>query len=127
MSELDDKLNSILSNPAMMQQIMSLAQALNQSDSQQPKQNPAAPPPPQQSAEPVPREVPLNPNLLGKIANLMQRGSIDKNQESLLRALGPYLSQQKLQKLERAMHAAKMAGVASEMVNLRGQSPFARR
>ena len=127
MSELDEKLNSILSNPAMMQQIMSLAQALNQSDSQQPKQNPAAPPPPQQSAEPVPRETPLNPNLLNKIANLMQRGSIDKNQESLLRALGPYLSKQKLQKLERAMHAAKMAGVASEMVNLRGQSPFARR
>ena len=127
MSELDDKLNSILSNPAMMQQIMALAQTLNQSDSQQPKQNPAAPAPPQQSAEPVPRETPLNPNLLNKIANLMQRGSIDKNQESLLRALGPYLSKQKLQKLERAMHAAKMAGVASEMVNLRGQSPFARR
>lgn len=127
MSELDDKLNSILSNPAMMQQIMSLAQALNQSDSQQPKPNPAAPPPPQQSTEPVPREATLNPNLLSKIANLMQRGSIDKNQESLLRALAPYLSKQKLQKLERAMHAAKMAGVASEMVNLRGQSPFPRR
>ena len=38
MSELDDKLNSILSNPAMMQQIMSLAQALNQSEAQQPPQ-----------------------------------------------------------------------------------------
>ena len=29
MSELDDKLNSILNNPQMMQQIMSLAQSMN--------------------------------------------------------------------------------------------------
>lgn len=125
MSELDDKLNSILSNPAMMQQIMALAQTLNQSDSQQQKPNPA--PPPQQPAESPLNEPSLNPNLLSKVATLMQRGSIDKNQESLLRALSPYLSKQKLQKLERAMHAAKMAGVASEMVNIRGPSPFSRR
>ena len=125
MSELDEKLNSILSNPAMMQQIMSLAQALNQSEAQQQSINSAAPP--QQSAEPSVKEAPFNPNLLNKIAGLMERGSIDKNQESLLKALGPYLSRQKLQKLERAMHAAKMAGIASEMVNVRGQSPFSRR
>ena len=125
MSELDEKLNSILSNPAMMQQIMALAQTLNQSDSQQQKPNPA--PPPQQPAESPLNEPSLNPNLLSKVATLMQRGSIDKNQESLLRALSPYLSKQKLQKLERAMHAAKMAGVASEMVNIRGPSPFSRR
>lgn len=134
MSELDDKLNSILSNPAMMQQIMSLAQALNQSEAQQPPQQQ---PPAQQPQVPQP-QIPqdhfaptndrgLNPNLLSKIATLMQRGSIDKNQEALLRALRPYLNNQKLEKLERAMHAAKMAGIASEMVNTRGQSPFPRR
>ena len=127
MSELDDKLNSILSNPAMMQQIMSLAQTLNQSEGAQGKQSPAPPPPPQQPNESHSVDSALNPNLLSKIANLMQRGSIDKNQESLLRALKPYLSSQKLQKLERAMHAAKMAGVASEMVNNQGKSPYRRR
>ena len=133
MSELDDKLNSILSNPAMMQQIMSLAQALNQSEAQQPPQQPPAQQP--QSPQPqIPQEqfAPsndrgLNSNLLSKIATFMQRGSIDKNQEALLRALRPYLHNQKLEKLERAMHAAKMAGIASEMVNTRGQSPFQRR
>lgn len=123
MSELDDKLNSILSNPAMMQQIMALAQTLNQSDSQQ-SNSPAAS---QQQAESPVKDAPLNPNFLSKAASLMQRSSIDKNQESLLKALSPYLSKQKLQKLERAMHAAKMAGVASEMVNIRGPSPFSRR
>ena len=139
MSELDDKLNSILSNPAMMQQIMSLAQALNQSEAQQPppQQPPAQQPQvtqPQVQQPQIPQDhfAPtndrgLNPNLLSKIATLMQRGSIDKNQEALLRALRPYLSKQKLDKLERAMHAAKMAGIASEMVNIRGQSPFPRR
>ena len=133
MSELDDKLNSILSNPAMMQQIMSLAQALNQSEAQQQQQQQQPPPPPvpqnqvQQANYASSNERALNPNLLSKIAGIMQRGSIDKNQEALLRALRPYLSKQKLDKLERAMHAAKMAGIASEMVNIRGQSPFPRR
>ena len=119
MSELDDKLNSILSNPAMMQQIMSLAQALNQSEAQQPppQQPPAQQPQVTQPQIPQDHFAPtndrgLNPNLLSKIATLMQRGSIDKNQEALLRALRPYLNNQKLEKLERAMHAAKMAGIA---------------
>lgn len=136
MSEFDDKLNSILSNPAMMQQIMSLAQALNQSEAQQPQQTQQTqqayqqppPPPPVQQQSPAPSgDRGINPNLLSKVASLMQRGSIDKNQESLLKALRPYLSKQKLEKLERAMHAAKMAGIASEMVNARGQSPLSRR
>ena len=44
MSELDDKLGAILSNPQMMQQIMSLAQALNtQADAAQTQQKPPEP------------------------------------------------------------------------------------
>lgn len=139
MSELDEKLNSILSNPAMMQQIMSLAQSLNQSNQANQSnqtnqanqasgpQNQNSPAPPRQARESAPIEPGINPNLLSKLAGIMQRGSIDKNQESLLKALRPYLSNAKLQKLERAMHAAKMAGVASEMVTSRGQSPFSGR
>ena len=140
MSELNDKLNSILSNPAMMQQIMSLVQTLNQSENQQqpsPQQSstqqPQAPQPQVQQPQ-IPQDhfAPtndrgINPNLLSKIATLMQRGSIDNKQEALLKALRPYLDNQKLEKLERAMRAAKMAGIASEMVNTRGQSPSLRR
>lgn len=127
MSELDEKLNSILSNPAMMQQIMSLAQALNQQPEPQQAPPPQTPPQPQRSEPEPSNDRIMNPNLLNRVAGLMQRGSIDKNQESLLKALRPYLSRQKLEKLERAMHAAKMAGIASEMVNARGQSPLSRR
>lgn len=85
MSELDDKLNSILSNPAMMQQIMSLAQALNQQPEAQQQPPPQASPPPQpppQSSMPSTERM-LNPNMLSRMASLMQRGSIDKNQQSV--------------------------------------------
>lgn len=131
MSELDDKLNSILSNPQMMQQIMSLAQSMNGSDSA-PSPPPSAPPSPPPSAPPPPPppkapalfDAPIDPSLLSKIAGLMQRGSIDQDQMQLLKALRPYLSGQKLQKLERAMHAARMAGIASDVIGAQGHNPF---
>lgn len=115
MSEMDDKLNSILSNPQMMQQIMNLAQSLNASGNNQsespPVSFPAAPPG-------------LNPSVLNRFSSIMQHGTIDKDQQSLLKALSPYLSRNKLQKLERAMHAAKMAGLASDLIGTRSGKPF---
>lgn len=117
MSELDEKLNSILSNPQMMQQIMSLAQTLNQSQQQEEQHQPVM-----QGTQSASQG--MNPALLSRLSNLMQRGSIDKNQQSLLKALGPYLSRAKIQKLERAMYAAKMAGIASEMLGTRNRTPF---
>lgn len=57
----------------------------------------------------------------------MQRSSIDKDQKLLLQALRPYLSSQKLHKLERAMHAAKMAGIASDVVGAQGLNLFSGR
>ena len=119
MSEIDDKLSAILSNPQMMQQIMSLAQSLNAQSESAPESPPQEP-----SAEPAPG---LSPSLLAKISSLMQHGTLDKDQQSLLKALGPYLSRQKLQKLERAMQAAKVAGVASELVGNRFHSAGFRR
>lgn len=125
MSELDDKLNSILNNPQMMQQIMSLAQSMNS-----PEPQPSAPPEPQQS--PAQKsgalfDTPIDPSLLSRIAGLMQRSSIDQDQAQLLKALKPFLSGRKLQKLERAMHAAKMAGIASDVVGIGGHHPFSGR
>lgn len=126
MSELDDKLNSILNNPQMMQQIMSLAQSMNSPEPQPPAQ------PQPQSQTPPPKggalfDAPIDPSLLSKIAGLMQRSSIDQDQAQLLKALRPFLSGQKLQKLERAMHAAKMAGIASDVVGIGGHHPFSGR
>jgi hypothetical protein len=44
----------------------------------------------------------------------------DSNQKALLQALSPYLSPHRVQKLERAMHAAKLAGAASGFLSAGG-------
>lgn len=110
MSEMEEKLGAILSNPQMMQQIMSLAQAMNSSQNQSP--DPPKPPEPQ-----VPN---LDPNLLRSLTGMARQNGVDQNQQALLKALSPYLSQARVHKLERAMRAAKMATFASGFLNSGG-------
>ena len=116
MSEIEEKLGQILSNPQMMQQIMSLAQAMNASQPQ--KQEPTPPPKPLQPT--VPAIPDIDPNLLRSLSSMTRQGGIDQNQQALLKALSPYLSQSRVNKLERAMRAAKMAGLASAFLNSGG-------
>lgn len=117
MSELDDKLNSILSNPQMMQKIMSLAKSMG-SASEQPQTSA------QRSESPPPAaDIPIDMSLLNKIASVMQRGSVDREEQQLIQALRPYLSAMKLSKLQRAMQAAKMAQVASDVIGVRDAAP----
>lgn len=105
MSELEDKLNSMLNNPQLMQQIMSMAQNINNNS---PTVEPAAP------QETIPE---LDINLLRQLSGMAQKGTIDHNQKSLLKALGPYLSPRRIGKLEKAMRAAKMAQLATVFLN----------
>lgn len=116
MSEMEEKLGQILSNPQMMQQIMSLAQAMSASQPQ--KQEPTPPPQPLQPT--VPAIPNIDPNLLRSLSSMTRQGGIDQNQQALLKALSPYLSQSRVNKLERAMRAAKMAGLASAFLNSGG-------
>ena len=102
MDEMENKLGAILGNPEMMQKIMSLAQSFESGqEASAPVREPPAPGLPD-----------LDPGMLQKLAGLMGQSSIDKNQQALLRALAPYLSQMRIQKLERAMRAARMASMA---------------
>ena len=113
MSELEEKLSAVLSNPQLMQQIMSMAKAMGGPQSQ-PQPEPPKPPEP-------PAAVPgLDPKLLQGIAALSRQGGIDSNQRALLKALSPYLSRDRVAKLERAMGAARMAGAASAFLNAGG-------
>lgn len=114
MSELEEKLGAMLSNPQLMQQISSLVQAMGQ-----PSPSPPPPTPPQQSSEP-------DLSQLQGLASLLQSNRIDTNQQALLRALSPYLSPWRVGKLERAMRASKMAGLASVFLRGDGQSPGGR-
>ena len=104
MSEMEDKLNSVLNNPQMMQQIMAMAQSMGA-----PPQKEDNPP----KADPLPE---IDLGLLQKLSGLAGQSSIDKNQRSLLHALGPYLSRARISKLEKAMRAAKMARMASSLM-----------
>ena len=106
MDQMEDKLNSILGNPQMMQQIMSMAQALGAGTQEQPKEEP--PPPLNQTASPG-----FDAAAMQKLFGIARQSGIDKNQQALLKALAPYLSRERIVKLEKAMRAAKIAALAS--------------
>ena len=109
MDGMEDKLNAILGNPQMMQQIMFMAQAMGQQEEQ--KQEP----PPSAGGG-------LDIAMIQKLGNIARQSGIDKNQQNLLRALGPYLSRERIVKLEKAMRAAKIAGIASTALSGSGLS-----
>ena len=99
MEDMESKLGAILSNPQMMQQIMSIAQNF------------------QTDTEPSPAQADSGPeidiNMVQKLTSLIGKTGIDANQRTLLHALGPYLNNGRIQKLEKAMRAAKLASMAS--------------
>lgn len=99
MENLESGLEAILGNPQMMQQIMSIAQNF---------QSEPAPPPPQAEGGPD-----IDFATVQKLTSLIGKTGIDAQQKALLQALRPYLSGQRIQKLEKAMRAAKLAGIAS--------------
>lgn len=112
MSELEEKLGAVLSNPQLMQQIAAMAQAFGQSKQEQPTAKaPSVPALP-------------DPATLQNISGMLQAGRIDQEQQELLRALSPFLSQARIGKLERAMRAAKMAGFASILLRSGGPGLF---
>ncbi len=110
MDDLEQKLNAVLNDPQMMQKLMSVAQSLG-------TQAPPTPDSPAQSNEGIPE---LDLGMLQKLSGLAQTSSIDKDQQALLRALRPYLSRERISKLEKAMRAAKMAKLASGFLGTRG-------
>lgn len=114
MSELEEKLGTILSNPQLMQQISAMAQALGQAPPE-----PPAPPPVAPQSPTLP-----DPAMLQKLSGMLQAGRVDQEQQELLHALSPFLSQSRIGKLERAMRAAKMAGFASALLKSGGMNIF---
>ena len=104
MADLEQQLAAVMNDPSMMQKIMSFAQTLGNNE------------PPQQQDEAPPAIPELDIAALQKISGFMSQSGIDSNQKALLQALCPYLSQQRVGRLERAMRAAKMAGFATSLI-----------
>lgn len=103
MAEFEDKLNSILSNPALMGQIMSMAGSLGQSQ-------PAPEPPPPVQTSPLPG---MDPAAMQGMLQLLRSTQIGQREQNLLCALEGYLPADRLQKLTRAMQAARVARYAA--------------
>lgn len=108
MDDLEKTLQNVLSDPQMMQKIMGLAQSLGG-------------PPPESSSEPAqeeaqPKMPELDLSMIQKLSGLLGRTGIDSQQKALLSALKPYMSSARVQKLQRAMQAAKLAELASSLL-----------
>ena len=119
MDDMEAKMGAILNNPEMMQQIMSMAQSLSQGQPA-PAQTNAAPQQAELSQQAMGSIGEIDLSMLQKITGIAKQTGIDNNQQTLLRALNPYLSSQRITKLERAMRAAKLAGLASSFLGTQG-------
>lgn len=110
MEDMEKTLNSILSNPETMSQIMAMAQSFGQSTPEQ-KEVPA-------TESPAPFSLPsgMDMQMLQTISGIASNSGIDRNQRALLQALSPYLSESRLHKLEKAMRASKIAGLATDFL-----------
>lgn len=109
MADMQAQINSILNNPDMMDKIMTMAQSLN---SVQPTgQTSSTEEKPQVNEDFTMPEIDLG--VLQKISHFAKESRMDDNQKNLLHALGPYLSQERINKLQKAMQSAKMARLVS--------------
>ena len=108
MAEFEDKLNSILSNPNAMAQIMQLAQSF--SDTTPPPKSPE--PPPQESSG-------MDLGLMMKLLPLVQElgGGQDSNASRLLHALAPYLKPERQAKVDRALQLARLIHIGRQFLS----------
>ncbi len=110
MEGLEQQLGAILNNPQMMANLMQMAQNLSS----------ANPPQPQAPPQPGPAvqagsfgDLPIDIGMLQRIGAMAQNTGIDSQQKNLLSALTPYLHDDRISRLEKAMRAAKLARFAA--------------
>ena len=114
MSEFEDKINAILGNPAEMEKITKLAAQIMGGGGAA-SSSPEAP-------QETPVETPgldlggIDPELFGKIGRLLSQTGGGSDKTALLRAMGPYLSQDRRERMEKAMRFAKIAKLAGAAI-----------
>lgn len=133
MSDFEEKLNSVLSNPDAMSQIMNLAQSLNLGggggESPQGGQGggnePPPPPPPSGGGDGLGGLLgQIDPKwinrLLPLVGELTGGGSDERMQ--LLYALRPFLKPERQDKVERAAKTARLIHVGKKLLQSMGES-----
>ena len=110
MEGLEQQLGAILNNPQMMANLMQMAQNLSSANPPQPQ----APPQPGSAAQAGSfGDLPIDIGMLQRIGAMAQNTGIDSQQKNLLSALTPYLHDDRISRLEKAMRAAKLARFAA--------------
>ena len=135
LSDFEDKLNAILSNPEAMAQVMGLAQSLSGSGAfgGAQEQEHSAPPPKESAGR---KEDPLgglgniaelfsqiDPKLIERLLPLVGEFSSSGNDErtQLLYALRPFLKPERRDKVERAVKAAKLIHIGKKFLTSMGE------
>lgn len=112
MAEFEDKLNSILSNPELMGQIMAMAGSMNQQQSAPP------PPPPKPTGF---GSMPFDPGAMAGMMQMLKATQLDPKQQGLIKALRGFVPDDRLIRLEKAMQASLIAKFASAAMNQGGR------
>ena len=117
MTDFDEKLNSLLSDPEAMGQIMQLARSLGGSFDG-PQSAPPTPQPPQQSSPPVSNPFNgIDPGAVMRLLPLVQEvGKQNENARALLLALRPYLKAERQGKVEQALQLARLICVGKKFL-----------
>ena len=132
MSEFEDKLNAILSNPEAMAQVMGLAQSLSGSGAfgaEQPQENAA-----QQNSNRTDNIggssgnlgdlfSRIDPKMIERLLPLLGElsGSDNDARMQLLYALRPFLKEERRDKIERAVKAAKLIRIGKKFLTSMGE------
>jgi len=101
LSELEDRINSVLSDPEQMERIMGMAKSLmgGREEKSNAAENPFA-------------ELGIDPSAISRISRLMGAGSQGGEKQPLLEAMKPYLSEKRRIKMDKAMKIARLAKLA---------------
>lgn len=128
MSDFEEKLNAILSNPDAMAQVMNLAQSLGGTQGQQAERK---------QDEDRPKRGPsmdmggigdlfsqIDPALISRLLPLLGELNQNNNDErlQLLYALRPFLKPERRDKVERAVKAAKLIHIGKKFLATMGES-----
>lgn len=104
MGELEDRINSVLSDPGQLAQLRAMAQAIMGGAAEDAA--PEAPAPAAESAGP-------DAAALGRLGALLRGGAGEKRRRlAALEALGPCLSEKRREKLARAIRLARVLRLA---------------
>ena len=110
MAEFEEKLQSILGNPELMGQIMTMAGAMNQQQQSPP------PPPPLPTAG-----LPFDPGAMAGMMRLLKATPLEPRPRQLIQALRGFVPDDRLVRLEKAMQASLIAKFASAAMNQGGR------